>query len=499
MDGKESEVQRKIEEYLRSNTKITGQEMVLGFKSEGKTLIHIAASSGHVGIVDIILNTCTIKSQVVNLADDRGFTPLMNATLSESDECMTALIKAGAKINSVTKDGASALHFAAADGSIERMRLLFEAGADVKQMSSSGTPLHWAAGKNAVHAVKYLITKRAPIETTAKKSLYGTIPVTPAILMAAVCRTDDGVCELIKAGAFVGHIISGNVTLLHVCAENNHINAVDLILKDSEGSKSAIVKSAHGNTPIELAAMHGGKKVVELLLPFSPEAGSTVEEVLDKGPGLLKEWEEKREKQEKEDSVFGTIVKETVPTHEVESIDPAVDEAAIVKAEEWKGKGNEAFKVGKYEEALAGYTEAIKCQGDNAILWSNRSATYLSLKKPRDALVDAEVCRGLRPDWDKACLRLAKARLACGLYEDAAVAAFEGLKLDNQNKTLKALTQQAVKMGKEAHLKEQEAKRNEIRRRKDELISSGQAVECGHCAGKGESCKQCDGKGFKLC
>ena len=150
---------------------------------------------------------------------------------------------------------------------------------------------------------------------------------------------------------------------------------------------------------------------------------------------------------------------------------------------------------------MTAYTDAIKLQGDNAVLWSNRSATYLALKLPKDALVDAEVCRGLKPKWDKACLRLAKARIALGMFEDAAVAAFEGLKLDNNNKTLKALTNEAVKLGKEAHQKEL-ARRKEVNaERKREALAGGNAVECNYCSGTGFSnnvdCSSCGGQGFR--
>lgn len=36
-----------------------------------------------------------------------------------------------------------------------------------------------------------------------------------------------------------------------------------------------------------------------------------------------------------------------------------------------------------------------------------------------------QVCRRLKPDWAKACYRMAIARMALGLYEDAALAAWE--------------------------------------------------------------------------
>lgn len=57
------------------------------------------------------------------------------------------------------------------------------------------------------------------------------------------------------------------------------------------------------------------------------------------------------------------------------------------------------------------------------------------------------------PVWPKACFRLAKARLALNMYEDAAVAAFEGCKLDDSNLDLKNLLRQCVALGKEDHQK----------------------------------------------
>ena len=54
------------------------------------------------------------------------------------------------------------------------------------------------------------------------------------------------------------------------------------------------------------------------------------------------------------------------------------------------------------------------------------------------------------PEWAKACFRMAAARMALEQYEDAAVAAFEGLKIDDENAALKKIMKQAVAKGREA-------------------------------------------------
>jgi len=70
---------------------------------------------------------------------------------------------------------------------------------------------------------------------------------------------------------------------------------------------------------------------------------------------------------------------------------------------------------------------------------------------PDEALSDAEMCRYLKPDWPRAFYRVAAARLALCRFEDAAVTAFEGLKLDQDSHELKTLLQTAVRRGQEEH------------------------------------------------
>ena len=511
MEGKSADLSQKIDEYLAKNNRITGQDIITEFKSEGKTLIHLAASSGYSEVVTMLISKVPVKSAIANLADDRGFTPLINATVSESVPSMTAFLEIGANVNSETKEGATALHFAAGDGSLERMGMLLDAGARINVMSNSGTPLHWAAGKGNAHAIKFLVERGAEIERTEIKSKgkNGHV-VTPAVIMAAVGSSDDGVCTLLGAGSYSGHVITGNLTLLHICAENKLENSVKQLVGTGIGQKCAHVRSTYNNVPIELAAMHGAgsRGIVEALVPHSPpvdEATSnTVESILAAGPALLRKWEQQHEKNKKEIEAVDAKVFDIKggDVHECEPIEPARDEAAEKASAAKKAEGNAAFKEGKFDIALAAYTEAIELQGDNAALWSNRSATYLALNQPRDALVDAEVCRGLNPKWEKACLRLAKARIALGMFEDAAVAAFEGLKLDNSNKALKALTNEAVRLGKEAHQKELSRRKEANAARKKEALAGDNAVECNYCDGSGFSnnvdCTSCNGQGYKV-
>lgn len=57
--------------------------------------------------------------------------------------------------------------------------------------------------------------------------------------------------------------------------------------------------------------------------------------------------------------------------------------------------------VGDFQEAIKYFSEAIKLDPSNHVLYSNRSAAYASLKNYNDALKDAEKTVELKPDWAK--------------------------------------------------------------------------------------------------
>ena len=70
------------------------------------------------------------------------------------------------------------------------------------------------------------------------------------------------------------------------------------------------------------------------------------------------------------------------------------------QAEAAKEKGNSAFGKESCALALTAYTEAISLVPDNAVFYSNRSATYLKLKQYTQALNDAERAAELKPDCE---------------------------------------------------------------------------------------------------
>lgn len=69
--------------------------------------------------------------------------------------------------------------------------------------------------------------------------------------------------------------------------------------------------------------------------------------------------------------------------------------------EELKTLGNECVKNNKYIEAVMHYTQAIKMDPNNYVLYSNRSFAFLKLDQHYLSLQDANETVRLQPQWAK--------------------------------------------------------------------------------------------------
>ncbi|CAJ0640877.1 7380_t:CDS:10 [Entrophospora sp. SA101] len=103
-----------------------------------------------------------------------------------------------------------------------------------------------------------------------------------------------------------------------------------------------------------------------------------------------------------------------------------------MSAEEFKKQGNTAFTNKEYEKAIDFFSKAIELDPSNHVLYSNRSASYASLKQYDDALKDADKTIELKK-------RLAKSAALHGMgrLEEARETYKEGLTHDPNNQQLK--------------------------------------------------------------
>jgi tetratricopeptide (TPR) repeat protein len=105
-------------------------------------------------------------------------------------------------------------------------------------------------------------------------------------------------------------------------------------------------------------------------------------------------------------------------------------------AEACKEKGNTYFKNGLFDEALNMYTEGLKFDHENHILFSNRSAVYLALGEFEKALDDANKSVEFYPSFAKGWNRKGVALRELGRMDEAIEAFYESLKFEPNNVTL---------------------------------------------------------------
>lgn len=101
--------------------------------------------------------------------------------------------------------------------------------------------------------------------------------------------------------------------------------------------------------------------------------------------------------------------------------------------EDLRIKGNECVKDGKYIEAVLHYTEAIKMDPNNYVLYSNRSYAFLKLDQHYLSLQDANETVRLQPQWAKGYFRRAEVEAASELYDEAIISYTRALQLDPHN------------------------------------------------------------------
>jgi len=92
-------------------------------------------------------------------------------------------------------------------------------------------------------------------------------------------------------------------------------------------------------------------------------------------------------------------------------IDPDIQQRL---AEEKKEEGNQHYKQKQYREALSKYSEAIDLCPQCVAFYGNRSACYLMLGQPRQALEDARTATGLDPGFSKGWSRMARCCVMLG-------------------------------------------------------------------------------------
>ncbi|CRH03809.1 Hsp70/Hsp90 organizing protein, putative [Plasmodium relictum] len=107
------------------------------------------------------------------------------------------------------------------------------------------------------------------------------------------------------------------------------------------------------------------------------------------------------------------------------------------EAQRLKELGNKCFQEGKFEDSVKHFSEAIKNDPSDHVLYSNLSGAYSSLGRFYEALENANKCISLKKDWPKGYIRKGCAEHGLRQLENSEKTYLEGLKIDPNNKSLK--------------------------------------------------------------
>ena len=203
----------------------------------------------------------------VNAKGDKGYTALHTAAASNAVKVAELLIKKGADVNfkprvtqevlmlppdlaprgteptleTITVDGDTPLHWAAGGNAVDVADLLINEGADVNGRNDTGdTPLHFAAQSNSVDVAKLLISKGADVNVQDRN---GGTPLHLSIdTMSLHELSDDDVTRyqgafavsafLISKGADVNAKRNDGDTALHAAVSFDAVQTAQLLISN---------------------------------------------------------------------------------------------------------------------------------------------------------------------------------------------------------------------------------------------------------------------------
>ncbi|CAL5330573.1 unnamed protein product [Camellia sinensis] len=271
--------------------------------ADGQTALHLACRRGSAELVEAILE---YKDANVDVLDKDGDPPLVFALAAGSPECVRALIRRRANVQSRLREGfgPSVAHVCAYHGQPDCMRELLLAGADPNAVDDEGesvlhravvkkytecavvilenggcksmaslnsknlTPLHLCVATWNVTVVKRWV-ELASLEEIASVIDIPS-PVGTALCMAAAIKKDheaegrELVQILLAAGADPSaQDAQHGRTVLHTAAMANDVKLVQIIL---DAGVDVNIRNVNNTIPLHVALARGAKLCVGLLL-----------------------------------------------------------------------------------------------------------------------------------------------------------------------------------------------------------------------------------------
>jgi ankyrin repeat protein len=220
---------------------------------DGMTALIIAAGSGNLGAVELLLDA----GANVHLTDRRGQSALMCAAKGGDRGVVEELIECEAHLDQKDRDGKTALIFAAILGHAPVVKALLAHGASIDEGDRSGqTALMFATTCDYVAVVELLLAKGANVHLTYIEG-HPALSLAAAMGHAAVARL------LLAYGANVHLRYLRGHTALTLAAARGDAPTVSVLL---DAGADVQVEIDDGRTALELATDMGHAEVAALLV-----------------------------------------------------------------------------------------------------------------------------------------------------------------------------------------------------------------------------------------
>ena len=112
-----------------------------------------------------------------------------------------------------------------------------------------------------------------------------------------------------------------------------------------------------------------------------------------------------------------------------------------------RDRGNQLYRQKDYGLAIEAFAQALEASSEDLhLVYSNRCACYMQLKKFECALEDANACIRLQPNWAKGYSRLGSCLLQMNKPGQAIDALQQAKRLDPQNPEVQQLLVLALRL-----------------------------------------------------
>jgi quinoprotein dehydrogenase-associated probable ABC transporter substrate-binding protein len=210
---------------------------------DGETPLHLAVINGDAEMIGYLLD----KHADIDVPDSDGYTPLALAAARNKTTAIRVLLARGAKIEATIPGGYTPLFVATAQGKLAAAKQLIDAGANCR---GAFGPQHLT--------LLMAVATQTPPERRLAQVMQKVGPVQLAQ-------------ELIAHGADVNAVSTRGVTALMIAAAHDNAPVIGLL---SHSGANAGLRSAEGQTALDIAHQNGNEAAARLLTLLSAD-GST--------------------------------------------------------------------------------------------------------------------------------------------------------------------------------------------------------------------------------